>query len=154
MSRAMADPIYLYTKRRGDPQKLAQSHRVEILQQLPLFDGVAKRHIRHFARLTRIEQFGTDQDLLKEGEPSTVAFALLAGTAVVRKKGRKVAELGPGDLAGELGLLLERPRASTVRSTSPVECLALDRRALKAAVVEFPEFGWRLLETVAQRLSE
>ena len=150
----MSDPIYMQMSRSGDPQKLAQAHRVALLQEIPLFDGVSKRHLRHLAKLTRIEQFGADQDLLVEGQASTVAFVLIAGTVVVRRKGRKIAELGPGQVVGELGLLLERPRAATVRSITPVECLALDRRALKAAVVELPRLGWDLLETVATRLSD
>lgn len=150
----MPDPLFLPMPSEGNPQKYALVHRVATLQQVALFEGVPKRHLRQVAKLTRIEQFDTDQELLSEGQPSTVAFVLIAGRAVVHKNGRKIAELGPGDIAGELGLLLDRPRVATVRSKGPVECLALDRRALKAAVEESPGLGWHLLQTVAQRLSD
>ena len=77
---------------------------------------------------------------------------IVAGSAQVRRNGRKIAELGRGDIVGELGLLLNRPRNATVKATSSVECLALDQAALKATVSEFPALGWRLLQTVAARL--
>ncbi|MEM9465758.1 MAG: cyclic nucleotide-binding domain-containing protein [Actinomycetota bacterium] len=137
----------------ADRRKVAQAERMEILGRLPLFDGAAKRHLRAIARATRLEQFDPDQDLLVEGQPSTSAFVIVAGRAAVRRGGRKVAEVGPGDIVGELGLLTDRPRNATVRTTGPMECLALDRAGLQAAVMEHPALGWHLLGTVADRLS-
>ena len=133
--------------------KLALARRVEILEDVPLFAGVSKRHLRHLAKLSRVEVFEADQDMVTEGQPSTAAFVIVAGSAVVRRKGRKVAEVTANDLVGELGLLIDRPRHATVRTTTPVEAIALDRKGLKAAVEEFPALGWHLLETVADRLS-
>jgi CRP-like cAMP-binding protein len=135
-------------------RKIAQAERMEILGRLPLFDGATKRHLREIARQTRLEQFEPDQDLVVEGQPSTAAFVIVAGRAAVRRKGRKVAEVGPGEIVGELGLLTDRPRNATVRALGPVECLALDRLGLYAAATEHPALGWHLLTTVAHRLSD
>lgn len=148
----MAGPIFPDT-RRPSAGRLALAERVALLETVEFFEGAAKKHLRQIARPARLEQFDTDQELMSEGQPSTTAFVIVAGSAEVRRKGRKVAAVGRGDIVGELGLLLDRPRNATVRSTSPLQCLALDRAALKATVTEYPAFGWHLLQTIAARLS-
>ncbi|MEM7287861.1 MAG: cyclic nucleotide-binding domain-containing protein [Actinomycetota bacterium] len=149
----MAGPVYDTPLPRKDAGKLAIARRVEILGTVPLFAGVPKRHLRHLAKQSRVEVFEAGQDMVTEGQPSTAAFVIVAGSAVVRRNGRKLAEVAKHDLVGELGLLCERPRNASVRTTTPVEAITLDRRGLRAAVEEFPALGWHLLETVAERLS-
>lgn len=133
--------------------KVALARRAELLAAVPLFAGAPKRHVRHLARLTRIERFEAGQDMVTEGEPSTAAFLIVAGQASVRRNGRKVADVAANDLVGELGLLTDRPRNATVRTTTPVEAIALDRAGLRSAVHEFPSLGWHLVGTVAERLT-
>lgn len=140
--------------RRPSASRLARAEQVEHLAGVPLFASMPKRHLRRLARSTRQVTIEADQVLIAEGESSHEAYLIIAGRAVVRRKGRKLAELGPGDIVGELGLLLHRPRQATVRSTSPLEVLVLDRDDLREVVEESPELGWRLLETVAERLGE
>lgn len=137
----------------GGRRNVAQAQRVALLEGVPLFDGVPKRHLRHLAKLTRIEQFEAGQDMIVEGQPATTAFVIIAGSATVRRRGRRIGSVGAGDVVGELGLILNRPRAATVRTDTPVECLALDRRGLESAVKELPGLGWLLLQTVADRLA-
>ena len=152
--RSMPDQFFIEVATSKDPRKLAQTQRVAILEQVPLFEGVAKRHLRHIAKLSKIERFEPEQDILVQGRSPKAAFVVIVGTAAVRKNGRKIADVGQGDFVGELGLLLDRPRNASVRATSSVECLALDRAGLKATIIEFPALGWHLLQTVANRLSD
>ena len=95
--------------------------------------------------------------LITAGAASTDAYLITAGSAEVtgssvKGRGGRAVQFGPGDVVGELGLLLDRPRNATVRATTPLECLALGRGDLKAAVETSPELGWSLLQTVAERL--
>ena len=73
---------------------------------------------------------------------------------MVRRNGRKIAERGPGDIVGELGLLLPRDHIATVTATTPLEVLVLPQRALREAVDEVPGLGWKLLQTVADRMAQ
>lgn len=149
----MAQTPFDLPQRRKDPRAIALAERVDLLKSVPLFAGAAKRHLRSLARQSRVELFEPGQNLVTEGRESTSAFVIVAGTAVVRRKGRKVAEVGPNELVGELGLLIGRPRIGTVSALTPLEAIAVDERGLRAAVQEFPAFGWYLVQTVAERLS-
>ena len=79
---------------------------------------------------------------------------IVAGHAIVRRNGRKIAERGSGDILGELGLLLRRDHVTTVTAATPLEVLVLPQHALRQAVDEIPGLGWKLLQTVAERLSD
>jgi CRP-like cAMP-binding protein len=129
-----------------------QDERVRMLGELALFRGCTKRQLRTLAKLTRIVQLEPGEMLVTAGATSTDAYLISAGSAEVKGRGGRAVRFGPGDVVGELGLLLDRPRNATVRATTPLECLALGRNDLKAAVETSPELGWSLLQTVAERL--
>jgi CRP-like cAMP-binding protein len=129
-----------------------QDERVRLLGGLALFSGCSKRQLKALAKLTRVVQIEPGEMLITAGAASTDAYLITAGSAEVKGRGGRKVAFGPGDVVGELGLLLDRPRNATVRATTPLECLALSRRDLRAAVETSPELGWSLLETVAERL--
>ena len=52
--------------------------------------------------------------LCEEGTVGREFFFIVDGTAAVRRNGRKVATLGPGQYFGELSLLDRKPRSATV----------------------------------------
>lgn len=137
---------------RPDPRKLAQAERIQLLRSVPLLAECTKRELRHLARSTRLVQIEPGQALITEGTAATEAYLVLAGGATVRKNRRKIAELGPGDVVGELALLLDRPRAATVVASKPLEVLALPRAELRSAIDDVPGLGWKLLQVVAARL--
>lgn len=134
-------------------RRMKLDDRAAILSTLPLFAGCSRRHLRAVAKLAHPAQIEAGAVLFSEGSPSLEAYVIVAGQAEVRTRGRKVAVLGPGEIVGELGLILERPRNATVRALTPLDTLAISRRDLRAAVLETPELGWTLLEAVAHRLS-
>ena len=57
--------------------------------------------------------------LVDEGDYAYEFMAIEEGTAEVRRGDEKLAELGPGDFFGEMGLLGARRRNATVIATSP-----------------------------------
>jgi CRP-like cAMP-binding protein len=140
--------------RKPNARALAIAAQVDHLKALPLFAGCSKRELRHLARSTRLELLEPDATLFMEGQPSREAYVIVAGKALVRRNGRKIAELGAGDFVGELGLVLHRDHVATVTAATSLEVLVLPQDALREAVDEVPGLGWRLLQTIGDRLSE
>jgi CRP-like cAMP-binding protein len=131
---------------------MLQATQVDHLAGLNLFAECSKRELRHLARLTHLELLEPDAVLFAAGRPSREAFVIVAGHAVVRRRGRKVAELGPGDIVGELGLLLHRDHVATATATTSLEVLVLPQGALRQAIDDVPGLGWKLVQTVAERM--
>lgn len=81
-------------------------------------------------------------------------YVVLTGTAAVKKSGRRIARVGPGDVVGELSVILGGPRSATVQAETPIEWLVLDQAALRTAIDQVPGLGWHLLQSVAARLDQ
>jgi CRP-like cAMP-binding protein len=122
------------------------------LAALPLFASCSKRELRHLAGMARAHQLDVGQHVLEQGQPANAAYIIVAGRAEVRRDDVSVAELGPGQVVGELGLLLRGNHSATVTATTPIEIVELPRAALQEAVEEVPGLAWNLLQAVAERL--
>ncbi|XP_054717060.1 cAMP-dependent protein kinase regulatory subunit-like isoform X1 [Uloborus diversus] len=78
-------------------------------------------------------QFNDGDIIVEQGQPGDDFFIIEDGTAVVLQRRSdsepqvEVGQLGPSDYFGEIALLLDRPRAATVKAKGPLKCIKLDR---------------------------
>ena len=80
------------------------------------------------------------QIVATEGDFAYELFAVLEGTARVEQDGAVLAKLGPGDLFGEVGLLLTGRRTASVVSESPMVLLTLFDRSFRELSKDHPDF--------------
>ena len=81
-----------------------------------------------------------------------VMHVIVSGTAVVRRNGRKISELGAGETIGEMALFDDGPRTASVVASTDMETLQLSRRALKGIIDSTPSVAHKLLTELAGRL--
>lgn len=122
------------------------------LSRIPLFAGCSDRDLEHLARAADRVRLPEGTRLTRQGDIGREAFVILSGSADVDRDGERVAEIGPGDVVGELALLDGGPRSATVTATSDIETLVLTRPAFTAVLDEIPMLAHRLLVTLARRL--
>jgi CRP-like cAMP-binding protein len=80
-------------------------------------------------------------------------MAIEEGSAEVRRGDEHVAELGPGDFFGEVGMLGEgERRTATVVATSPMRLITLDRWDLRRLEKSIPSAVERIRAAAAERL--
>lgn len=88
--------------------------------------------------------FSFGQPIVREGDEADAFFVLLSGQARVVKNSESGEEVSlnsirPGDSFGEMGLLEDTARAATVRASTDVEALKLDRSVFRALLNTHPE---------------
>jgi len=88
--------------------------------------------------------FTFGQTIVREGEPADAFYVLVSGQARVVKQGDNGEDISlnvlrTGDSFGEMGLLEEASRNATVRATSEVSVLKLDRAVFQALIHTEPE---------------
>ncbi|HJK89462.1 MAG TPA: cyclic nucleotide-binding domain-containing protein [Polyangiaceae bacterium LLY-WYZ-15_(1-7)] len=66
----------------------------------------------------------------------------------------RIAELGPGDVVGEISLVLRRPANATVRALHRTVALELTREEFQKAIKEHPTLLGELYEMATQREEE
>ena len=121
------------------------------LRNIPVFSDLDDEELRHIASLAAEVSVPEGKELVREGDYSYDVLAIEEGTAVVERHGAHVADIGPGDVVGEMGVLERSQRNATVRATSPMRLVTLTgwdvRRLRKSA----PSAVQHLRDVVAQR---
>ncbi|MEO1061659.1 MAG: cyclic nucleotide-binding domain-containing protein [Actinomycetota bacterium] len=133
---------------------MARDKYIQHLREVPLFSKLSKKELNEIARLSTELTFKDGKELMKEGARANSFLVIVEGEAVVRKKGRKVATLGPGDFAGELALLQNRDRNATVVASGELTALVVDRRGFQTLLDDIPAVTKKMLTAVAERLGD
>src|SRR6059058_2858928 len=81
---------------------------------------------------------GAGEKLATEGEFAHEFFVIAEGSADVTHDGRTIAELGPGDFFGEIGLLETERRTANVVATTAMRVIVMFGREFKQMEREMP----------------
>ncbi|MHB8681465.1 MAG: cyclic nucleotide-binding domain-containing protein [Acidimicrobiales bacterium] len=92
--------------------------------------------------------------LCEEGTVGREFFFIVEGTAAVKRGGRKIATLAPGNYFGELSLLDRKPRSATVVSDTDMTLLVLEQRRFNGLLDAMPALSHKLLVAMANRIRE
>jgi CRP/FNR family transcriptional regulator, cyclic AMP receptor protein len=121
------------------------------LRNIPVFADLGEDELAHVAALAAEVSVPDGKELVREGDYSYDVLAIEEGTASVERHGERIADLGPGDVVGEMGVLERSQRNATVRATSPMRLVTLTgwdvRRLRKSA----PNAVAHLRDVVAER---
>jgi CRP/FNR family transcriptional regulator, cyclic AMP receptor protein len=91
------------------------------------------------------------EKLVEEGEFAYQFFVIEHGQAEVTANGERIAELGPGDFFGEVGLMLTGRRTATVVALSPMTLITLFEQNFRTVEQRYPEIAERVRQAVAER---
>jgi CRP-like cAMP-binding protein len=138
-----------YTRR----VQLRKDAKIEAIRKVPLFAGCSKRELAEVASIADELDLPEGRLLTREGEPGHEFFVVLEGSAEVRRKGRKLDTLNPGDFAGELALVTKRPRNATITTSEPVRLLVVTEQSFKRLLRRQPSIQLKVLEATVARLA-
>lgn len=124
------------------------------LSKIWLFSTSSARDLRTIRRSLENVTVPPGKVLCEEGTIGREFFLIVEGTASVRRHGRRIATLGPGQYFGELALLDRRPRSATVISETEMHLLVLEQRQFNAILDAVPALGRKMLAAMATRLRE
>lgn len=121
------------------------------LAGISLFKECTKKELQAISSLVTPVQVKAGKVLTKEGDVGREFMIIASGTATVRRNGRKVATLGPGDFFGELSLIAKVPRTATVTADTDMVIEALNRQEFATLLDESPSIARNVLAAVAKR---
>jgi CRP-like cAMP-binding protein len=132
---------------------LGRNAKIDLIRGVPLFARCSRAEIAEVAKIADEIDVGVDKELTREGDRGREFFVLLEGAAVVRRGGRKVNVLGPGDFFGEIALVSRSPRTATVTTTAPSRLLVITEGRFRSLLDHSPRIQLRVLEALADRLA-
>jgi CRP-like cAMP-binding protein len=133
--------------------RLHKNAKLDVLRRVPLFAGLSKRELERLGAIADELDLEAGRTLIKQGTRGREFFALVEGEAKVAKNGRRIATMKNGDFFGEIALVSDVPRTSTVTAETPVRLLVLTKRDFQRLLREQPAIQRKVLEALALRLA-
>jgi CRP/FNR family cyclic AMP-dependent transcriptional regulator len=121
------------------------------LKSIPLFKEISDEDLKEIATFADEASVPQGQHLVDEGDYSYEFMAIEEGNAEVLRDGQHVADLGPGDFFGEMGLLEKDRRSATVVAKSPMRLITLTGWDLKRMEKSTPEAVQQIRTIMEQR---
>jgi CRP/FNR family cyclic AMP-dependent transcriptional regulator len=121
------------------------------LKSIPLFEDVEDEEVAQIAPFAEEEQVDEGTYLVREGDFSYEFMAIEEGQAEVLRDGEHVAELGPGDFFGEIGLLEKDRRTATVVAKTPMRLITLTGWDMKRMEKTMPEAVDKVRAVIEER---
>ena len=123
------------------------------LRSVPLFQSLSSEERRAVAPHADQIEVPEGTELVRQGEFAYEFFVIEEGTAEVTRDDERVAELGPGDFLGEMGIVEKVVRNATVRTTSPARVIVMTEQALRSMARLNPGVAERIKAAVEERCS-
>ena len=121
------------------------------LKSIPLFADVPEEELTRLATFAQDVTVEAGRELVREGDFSYEFMAIEEGEAEVTRNGEHVADLGPGDFFGEMGLLEKTLRNATVTAKTSMRVITLTGWDLKRLERKSPQAIERVRATLEER---
>jgi CRP-like cAMP-binding protein len=121
------------------------------LESIPLFAGLSRKERRSVAQRADEVDVEAGREIVREGEFPYEFFAIEEGTAEVKRGDQHLAELGPGDFFGEMGLIENAPRNASVVTRSPLTAVVMTGSAFRQIDRELPDVAKKIRKAIDER---
>ena len=131
---------------------LRKDGKIALLKGVQLFSRCSKKQLAAIARLADMIEVPAGTELITEGASGREFMIIVEGNGEVRRAGRRIDTIGPGDFFGEIALLSGGPRNATVRVTSEALLLVVTSRQFWALLEQAPEIQRSVIKALGERL--
>jgi CRP/FNR family transcriptional regulator, cyclic AMP receptor protein len=131
---------------------LRKDGKIELLKNVPLFSRCSKKQLGEIAALADLVQLPAGTELITEGALGREFMVMVEGSGEVRRKGRKIDTIGPGDFIGEMALLCGGPRNATVLTTGDSSLLVVTARQFWTLLEQAPGIQSSVIKALGERL--
>jgi CRP-like cAMP-binding protein len=122
------------------------------LTQVPLFQGASGDVLDELVEVSGELSFGAGQPIVLQGQVGNGLYIIVSGRARVVRGETELAQLGPGDLFGELAVIDQQPRSASAYAVEHTTCLTIASWDLLALLERDPRVALNLLRELAARV--
>jgi CRP-like cAMP-binding protein len=126
----------------------------DLLRGMEIFEPLADNDLQDLSAMLKLKTYGPHKVIINRGERGTHLYIMLSGTVAVVRDGNEVlAEMGEGEVFGEMSLLSGEPVTTSVYSRTKVRIATLSAKDFKHVLNKYPilqVFFYRMLVDRAQ----
>lgn len=121
------------------------------LKQIPLFADASDEELAKVAAFAESKEIAEGHPAVTEGGFSRELLAIEEGTAEVTRDGEHIADLGPGDVFGEAGMVDDTMRSATVTATSRLRLISLGHFEVQRLKKDAPDVYAKIERLIEER---
>jgi CRP-like cAMP-binding protein len=122
------------------------------LAAIPFFADLSDDELAAVAAKATEREVEIGETIAHEGDFGHALFAIETGSADITSGGQTLRVVGPGDVVGEVAVLVSGRRTASVVASSPMRLIVLFKRDVWALEREAPQAVERLRELIGERL--
>lgn len=127
-----------------------------LMRTSPVFSALDPQRRDSLANKFSPRSFDAGQTIIRRGEPPTSVYVIASGSVgvvAIDEEGESVhvTTLGPGDVLGEIGMILRKPATADAVAAHATVALELKQAAFEAAIADFPELLQKLYPIAVKR---
>ncbi len=104
--------------------------------------------------MSTMKFFKAEEVIAAEGEHAKNLFILVDGKIGVFKNNQKIIEFSkPGEIVGEMSLILNKPRSATIKALTDTNLLVVTGE-LDDIIKIYPDISKKLIKSLAERLAK
>ena len=135
----------------------AEESAIELLRRVPLFSELEEGELERFSQVAVPRSFPAGTRVFHEGDQSDACYIVRTGAFRVTREhpdGRAItlANLGRGDIFGELAMLDGEVRSASVEALADGELLALPAADVRSLLARQPQTTVKLVAALVRRL--
>ena len=134
--------------------------RILLLKNAPTFSQVKTEDLKVVAQSLEEEVYFSGDRVFDIDEHGDRMYIILKGRiGISLKKARNkaikfIAELGEGEVFGEMNLLDDLPRSASAHVIEDSTLLSLEKSRLRGLIINYPELGLGILKSLCLRLRQ
>ena len=127
---------------------------LDCLAQIELFSELNRKELKKLASFMTTVTPKAGRGLTTQGAVGREFMIIREGEASVRRNGRLIANLSPGDFFGELAVVAGVPRTATVTAETDLVVEVLNRREFSSLLDGNPALAKKILVGAVKRLHQ
>jgi CRP-like cAMP-binding protein len=143
---------------------IAEPSAADVFHQVPLFESLTEKELRQLAGITTTSEFNPGDYILRQGQTSQDLWIVLSGSCeVIDERSHNsetngvpivLAALGPLDSFGEMSFFQPAPHSASVRASTPLRVLRIERTHYDALVKDGCPGAYKLACNVVACLAD
>lgn len=124
----------------------------EFLLDIPLFDGLTIKEIKRIIPLIHHRSYQPEEHVFYKGQPGAAFYIIKSGRLQIVQPGTPrvvLAELGEGEILGELAILDETPRSASALAIEPTELMAFFKDDIDELITREPVISAKIYRNLA-----
>ncbi len=135
---------------------MSLAEEVDLLRGIALFERMEPSKLKLLAMTSDRVNFRAGAVMMKQGDNGDAAYVIISGKGEVyidTPGGEiKVAEMGPGQVVGEIAIMIDTPRTATVKTPEGLTALKIPKENFLRLLSSSPQIALEIIRVLAARL--